>query len=180
MAVKIRLKRLGKIRAPYYRIIVIDAHTKRDGRAIEEIGKYAPKEDPSYIQVNSERAQHWLSVGAQPTEPVQAILRKTGDWQRFKGEPLPEPLKVAEAAPDKKAIFEEAAREAQAETEQDKQQKKAKKSEGKKSAGQPPAAAEATETAPEQTSEQTADTESGGAAGEAPSEEQAESAQSEG
>ena len=81
MAVKIKLKRLGKIRAPYYRIVVADARTKRDGRAIEEIGKYHPKADPSFIEVDSERAQHWLSVGAQPTDPVRKILEITGDWQ---------------------------------------------------------------------------------------------------
>lgn len=87
MAVKIRLKRFGKIRAPYYRIVVADSRTRRDGRAIEEIGKYHPTEEPSYIQVDSERAQYWLSVGAQPTEQVAAILKITGDWQKFKGEP---------------------------------------------------------------------------------------------
>ncbi|GER21948.1 hypothetical protein NCCP1664_04450 [Zafaria cholistanensis] len=87
MAVKIRLKRFGKMRAPYYRIVVADSRTKRDGRAIEEIGKYHPTEEPSFIEVNSERAQHWLSVGAQPTEQVAAILKITGDWQKFKGLP---------------------------------------------------------------------------------------------
>lgn len=86
MAVKIRLKRLGKIRAPYYRIVVADSRTKRDGRVIEEIGKYHPTEEPSFIEVNSERAQYWLSVGAQPTEQVLAILKLTGDWGTFKGE----------------------------------------------------------------------------------------------
>lgn len=86
MAVKIRLKRLGKIRAPYYRIVVADSRTKRDGRVIEEIGKYHPTENPSFIEVNSERAQYWLSVGAQPTEQVLAILKLTGDWGTFKGE----------------------------------------------------------------------------------------------
>ena len=86
MAVKIKLKRMGKIRAPYYRIIVADSRTKRDGRAIEEIGKYHPKDEPSLIQVESERAQYWLSVGAQPTDPVRRILEITGDWQRFRGE----------------------------------------------------------------------------------------------
>ncbi|WP_394938346.1 30S ribosomal protein S16 [Psychromicrobium sp. YIM B11713] len=85
MAVKIRLKRFGKMRAPYYRIVVADSRTKRDGRAIEEIGKYHPTEEPSFIEVNSERAQYWLSVGAQPTEQVAAILKITGDWQKFKG-----------------------------------------------------------------------------------------------
>ena len=86
MAVKIRLKRMGKIRAPYYRIVVADSRTKRDGRVIEEIGKYHPTENPSVIEVNSERAQYWLGVGAQPTEQVTALLKLTGDWGQFKGE----------------------------------------------------------------------------------------------
>ena len=106
MAVKIKLKRMGKIREPYYRIIVADARTKRDGRAIEEIGKYHPKADPSFIEVNSDRAQHWLSVGAQPTDPVRKILEVTGDWQRFKGLPGAEgTLKTAADRTDKKEIF---------------------------------------------------------------------------
>src|ERR1700747_1375975 len=87
VAVKIKLKRLGKIREPYYRIVVADARTKRDGRAIEESAKYHPKADPSLIEVNSERVQHWLSVGAQPTDPVRVLLKVTGDWQKFTGEP---------------------------------------------------------------------------------------------
>src|SRR3954470_18105865 len=104
--------RLGKIRAPYYRIVVADSRTKRDGRVIETIGKYHPKEDPSFIEVDSDRAQYWLSVGAQPTEPVAAILRVTGDWQRFKGEPAPtEGVKTRAPRPDRKAIFEAAAKE---------------------------------------------------------------------
>ena len=112
MAVKIRLKRLGKIRAPYYRIVVADSRVKRDGRAIEEIGKYHPTEDPSYIDVNSERAQYWLSVGAQPTEQVLAILKVTGDWQKFKGLPGAEgTLRTAAPKADKKAVFEAAAKE---------------------------------------------------------------------
>jgi len=86
VAVKIRLKRLGKIRAPYYRIVVADSRTKRDGRVIEEIGKYHPTENPSVIEVDSERAQYWLSVGAQPTEQVLVLLKLTGDWGRFKGD----------------------------------------------------------------------------------------------
>ncbi|KIU02375.1 MULTISPECIES: 30S ribosomal protein S16 [unclassified Frigoribacterium] len=86
MAVKIRLKRMGKIRAPYYRIVVADSRTKRDGRVIEEIGKYHPTEEPSFIEVESERAQYWLSVGAQPTEQVAALLKLTGDWGKFKGD----------------------------------------------------------------------------------------------
>ena len=86
MAVKIRLKRMGKIRAPFYRVVVADSRTKRDGRVIEEIGKYHPTENPSLIEVNSERAQYWLSVGAQPTEQVAALLKLTGDWGKFTGE----------------------------------------------------------------------------------------------
>ena len=112
MATKIKLMRLGKMREPHYRIVVADARTKRDGRAIEEIGKYHPTQEPSLIEVDSERAQYWLSVGAQPTEPVAAILKVTGDWQRFKGLPGQEgTLRVAEPKTDKKTIFEAAAKE---------------------------------------------------------------------
>ena len=112
MAVKIKLKRLGKIRAPYYRIVVADSRTKRDGRAIEEIGKYHPKAEPSFIEVNSERAQHWLSVGAQPTDPVRKILEITGDWQKFKGLPGVEgTLKTAAPKEDRKEIFAAAVKE---------------------------------------------------------------------
>ncbi|MCH8561233.1 30S ribosomal protein S16 [Nesterenkonia sp. LB17] len=85
MAVKIRLKRMGKIRAPFYRVVVADSRTKRDGVAIEQIGKYDPTQEPSLIEIDSERAQYWLSVGAQPTEQVNALLKVTGDWQKFKG-----------------------------------------------------------------------------------------------
>ena len=106
MAVRIRLLRMGKIRNPQYRIVVADARTKRDGRAIEYLGIYHPKEEPSLIEVNSDRVQHWLSVGAQPSEAVQAILSKTGDWQKFKGLPAPEPLKVAPARADRRAVYE--------------------------------------------------------------------------
>ena len=113
MAVKIRLKRMGKIRAPYYRVVVVDSRKKRDGRVIEEIGKYHPKEEPSLIEVTSERAQYWLGVGAQPTEAVEAILKVTGDWQRFKGLPGAEgTLKVAAPKRDKTEIFNEALKEA--------------------------------------------------------------------
>jgi small subunit ribosomal protein S16 len=115
VAVKIRLKRMGKIRAPYYRIVVADSRTKRDGKTIEQIGKYHPKSDPSFIEVDSERAQHWLSVGAQPSEPVLAILKRTGDWQKFKGEPAPEPLKVPAPKADKRALFDDALRDAHSE-----------------------------------------------------------------
>ena len=116
MAVKIRLKRLGKIRAPYYRVVVADSRTKRDGRAIEEIGKYHPTEHPSLIDINSERAQYWLGVGAQPSEQVLALLKITGDWQKFKGLPGTEgTLQLAAPKVDKKAVFEAAARAAMAE-----------------------------------------------------------------
>jgi small subunit ribosomal protein S16 len=111
VATKIKLMRLGKMRAPYYRIVIADARTKRDGRVIETIGKYHPKENPSFIEVDAERAAYWLGVGAQPTEPVQKILSKTGDWQKFKGEPAPAPLLVAEPKADKKVAFEAAALE---------------------------------------------------------------------
>ena len=131
MATKIRLMRLGKIRAPYYRIVVADSRTKRDGRVIETIGKYHPKEDPSFIEVDSERAQYWLGVGAQPTEPVAAIFRVTGDWQKFKGEAAPtEGVKTAAPRPDRKAIFEAAAKESLADAEA----KPAKKTAAKKAA----------------------------------------------
>jgi len=106
MAVKIKLTRLGKIRNPQYRISVADARTRRDGRSIEVIGRYHPKEDPSLIEINSERAQYWLSVGAQPTEPVLKLLKITGDWQKFKGMPGAEGrLKVAPAKPTKLELF---------------------------------------------------------------------------
>ena len=109
MAVKIRLKRMGKIRAPYYRIVVADSRTKRDGRAIEEIGKYHPTHDPSVMEVNKERVQYWLSVGAQPTEQVLAILKVTGDWQQFKGLPGAEgTLRVAGQKVDDRSGFDEA------------------------------------------------------------------------
>ncbi len=106
MAVKIKLTRLGKIRNPQYRIAVADARNRRDGRAIEVIGRYHPKEEPSLIEVNSERAQYWLSVGAQPTEPVLKLLKVTGDWQKFKGLPGTEgTLKVKEPKPSKLELF---------------------------------------------------------------------------
>ncbi|MEJ2577970.1 MAG: 30S ribosomal protein S16 [Kineosporiaceae bacterium] len=120
MAVKIRLKRLGKIRAPYYRIVVADSRTKRDGRAIEEIGLYHPIENPSRIEVDSARAQYWLGVGAQPTEQVLALLKLTGDWQKFRGEPGAEGSLLPPAPRvDKKAVFEAAAKEGMAESAKD-------------------------------------------------------------
>ena len=109
MAVKIKLQRLGKIREPYYRVVIADARTRRGGRAIETIGKYHPKKEPSFIEIDSERAQYWLGVGAQPTEPVQHLLEITGDWQKFKGLPGTEgTLRVAEPKPDKQTLFQAA------------------------------------------------------------------------
>lgn len=105
MAVKIRLKRLGKIRSPHYRIVVMDSRTKRDGRAIEEIGLYHPKNDPSVIRVNSERAQYWLSVGAQPTEAVVALFKRSGDWQKFTGSDEPTGIDPQPEPKDKVALF---------------------------------------------------------------------------
>lgn len=137
MAVKIRLKRLGKIRAPYYRIVVADSRTKRDGRVIEEIGKYHPTEEPSFIEVDSERAQYWLSVGAQPTEQVLALLKLTGDWGQFKG--------------DKNAVSTVKTREVKAAFEVDSSKKSVVKPKAEKKAEEPVAAPadEATDAADE-------------------------------
>jgi small subunit ribosomal protein S16 len=141
VAVKIRLKRMGKIRAPHYRVVVVDSRKKRDGKVIEEIGKYHPKEEPSLIEVESERAQYWLGVGAQPSEAVAAILKVTGDWQKFKGEPGAEgTLKTAAPKRDKAEIFNEALKEAASEPKAEAVTKKAKKSEAPKE--EAPAAAE--------------------------------------
>ncbi len=109
MAVKIRLKRMGKIRAPFYRVVVMDSRAKRDGRAIEEIGKYHPTEEPSVIDISSDRAQYWLGQGAQPTEAVAALLKITGDWQKYKGEPGTEgTLRVKAPKTSKKELYEAA------------------------------------------------------------------------
>ncbi len=139
MAVRIRLLRMGKIRNPQYRIVVADARTKRDGRTIEYIGLYHPKEEPSRIEVNSERVQHWLTVGAQPSEPVIAILSKTGDWQKFKGLPAPtEPLKVAPARASRTAAYEVEAKAAAglAEAEKPKKEPAKKAARGQNAASQ--------------------------------------------
>ncbi|MEJ4099478.1 30S ribosomal protein S16 [Corynebacterium mastitidis] len=113
MAVKIKLQRLGKIRTPHYRVVIADARTRRDGKVIENIGIYEPKEDPSVIKIDSERAQYWLGVGAQPTEPVLALLKVTGDWQKFKGiEGAEGALKVAPEKKSKLDLFNEALAEA--------------------------------------------------------------------
>jgi small subunit ribosomal protein S16 len=115
VAVKIKLTRIGKMREPHYRVVIADARTKRDGRSIETIGEYHPKHDPSVIRIDSERAGYWLGVGAQPTEAVVAILNVTGDWQKFKGLPAPEPMKVAAPRPDKRALFDAALKESEGE-----------------------------------------------------------------
>ncbi|HLV03059.1 MAG TPA: 30S ribosomal protein S16, partial [Actinomycetaceae bacterium] len=152
MAVKIRLKRMGKIRAPYYRVVVMDGRKKRDGRAIEEIGKYHPTEEPSLIDIDSERAQYWLSVGAQPTEQVAALLKVTGDWQKFKGLPGAEgTLKVKEPKRSKLDIFNEALKEAAAEpksaaTTSKKKAEKVEKTEEPAAAAEAPAEVPASET----------------------------------
>jgi len=140
MAVKIKLTRLGKIRNPQYRISVADARTRRDGRSIEVIGRYHPKEDPSLIEINSERAQYWLSVGAQPTEPVRKLLQITGDWQKFKGLPGAEGrLKVAPPKPSKLELFNAALAEAEGgpATEAAKPKKKAPAKKAAKAADRP-------------------------------------------
>ncbi len=145
MAVRIRLLRMGKIRNPQYRIVVADGRTKRDGRAIEYVGLYHPKEEPSRIEVNSERVQHWLTVGAQPSEPVIAILSKTGDWQKFKGLPAPtEPLKVAPARVSRTAAYEAEAKAAAGLAEAE----KPKKEPAKKAARSQNAASQAKAEAP--------------------------------
>ncbi|AHI23096.1 30S ribosomal protein S16 [Corynebacterium vitaeruminis] len=113
MAVKIKLQRLGKIRTPHYRVVIADSRTRRDGKVIENIGIYEPKQEPSLIKIDSERAQYWLGVGAQPTEPVLALLKVTGDWQKFKGLDGAEgTLKVAEPKPSKLELFNQALAEA--------------------------------------------------------------------
>ncbi|OBH54947.1 30S ribosomal protein S16 [Mycobacterium mantenii] len=169
MAVKIKLTRLGKIRNPQYRIAVADARTRRDGRSIEVIGRYHPKEDPSLIEINSERAQYWLSVGAQPTEPVLKLLKITGDWQKFKGLPGAEGrLKVAPAKPSKLELFNAALAEADGgpSTEAAKPKKKAPAKKAAK-ADEPEAAAEApAEPAAETPAEAAAEAEAPAEAGE--------------
>ena len=144
MAVKIKLARFGKIRNPQYRISVADARNRRDGRAIEVIGRYHPKEDPSVIEIDSERAQYWLGVGAQPTEPVLALLKITGDWQKFKGLPGAEgTLKVKEPKTSKLDLFNAALAEADGAPSGEATQPKKKKAPAKKAADKADGTAEA-------------------------------------
>jgi small subunit ribosomal protein S16 len=113
VAVKIRLMRMGKIRTPHFRIVVSDSRAARNSRAIEEIGRYSPGSEPSLIEVTSDRAQYWLSVGAQPTEAVAALLKITGDWQKFKGLPGSEgTLKTIAEKPHKRIAYEAAVKDA--------------------------------------------------------------------
>jgi small subunit ribosomal protein S16 len=150
MAVKIKLTRFGKIRNPQYRIAVADARTRRDGRSIEVIGRYHPKEEPSLIQIDSERAQYWLSVGAQPTEPVLQLLKITGDWQKFKGLPGAEgTLKVKEPKPSKLDLFNAALAEADGGPSTEATTAKKKKAPAKKAAQGAGADASATSKAAE-------------------------------
>ncbi|MDQ3155881.1 MAG: 30S ribosomal protein S16 [Actinomycetota bacterium] len=146
MAVKIRLKRMGKIRTPFYRIVVADSRTKRDGRVIEEIGTYNPKADPSVITVVSDRAQYWLGVGAQPTEAVTALLKLTGDWETFSGEKQTRTLEVAAPKRDKAEIFDEALKDLHAgESKSDATTKKAAAKKADKKAEEPKAEKKAEE-----------------------------------
>ena len=148
MATQIRLQRFGKMRAPFYRVVVADSRTKRDGRVIEEIGKYHPTEEPSLIEIDSERAQYWLGVGAQPTEQVAVLLKITGDWQKFKGLPGAEgTLRVKGDKVDPAAAIAAAAEQAE--------KVKAKAAEAKAAAAAP-AEAPADEAPAEESSEEQA------------------------
>src|SRR5690242_19013201 len=181
VAVKIRLKRMGKIRTPYYRVVVVDSRKKRDGRVIEEIGKYHPKEEPSLIEVTSDRAQYWLGVGAQPSEAVEALLKITGDWQKFKGLPGTEgTLKVAEPKRDKTEIFNEALKDAANEPKREAVPKKAaaKKAEPKVEDA-PAEEAPAAEAPVEAPAETPAETPAAAAETEAPAEDAAAEAPAE-
>jgi small subunit ribosomal protein S16 len=156
VAVKIRLLRMGKIRNPQYRIVVADSRTKRDGRAIEFVGIYHPKEEPSVIEVKSDRVQYWLSVGAQPSGAVQRLLEKTGDWQKFKGLPAPPPLKVAPERVDRTAAYEAEAKAAAGIAETPAKPAKAAKKAAEKRAAPP---AEKTTGSAEKPAETPAETE---------------------
>jgi small subunit ribosomal protein S16 len=185
MAVKIKLTRLGKIRNPQYRISVADARTRREGRAIEVIGRYHPKEDPSLIEIDSERAQYWLGVGAQPTDPVLQLLKITGDWQKFKGLPGAEgTLKVKEPKPSKLDLFNAALAEADGAPSGDATTPKKKKAPAKKAAekveAEAPAEAAAVAEAPAEVAEVPAEAAEAAETAEAPAEapEAAEAAES--
>jgi small subunit ribosomal protein S16 len=107
--VKIRLMRLGKRKQPYFRVVVADSRSPRDGRIIENIGKYHPRAHPSVIDIDEERAVHWLQNGAQPTDPVKVLLQKTGIWERFSGEAPPPPKPEKPKEPEPEAVAEASA-----------------------------------------------------------------------
>ncbi|HEX7351563.1 30S ribosomal protein S16 [Brachybacterium sp.] len=148
MAVKIRLKRMGKIRAPFYRVVVADSRKKRDGAVIEEIGQYHPTENPSFIEIESDRAQYWLGVGAQPTEQVAALLKITGDWAKFKGEgDAAGSLKTAESRKSAEELIADADKAAVESREGAKKAKDAKSAELEAGSEEAPAEGETTEDA---------------------------------
>jgi small subunit ribosomal protein S16 len=150
VAVKIRLKRMGKVRAPHYRIVVVDSRKKRDGKVIEEIGLYHPKEDPSYINVVSDRAQYWLGVGAQPSEAVSKLLKITGDWQKFRGYKNTDgTLRVSEPKRDKLEIFNEALKDAASEPKTEAVTRRTSKKTAAKKAVEAPATEETAPAATE-------------------------------
>ena len=162
MAVKIKLQRVGKIRNAQYRVVIADARTRRDGAVIENIGIYHPKEEPSLIRIDSERAQYWLGVGAQPTEPVMALLKVTGDWQKHKGLDGAEgTLKTAEEKPSKLDLFNQALEEANngptAEAITEKRKKAKEEAEAKAAAEAAAAEAEAAKEADADAEEEAAE-----------------------
>jgi small subunit ribosomal protein S16 len=153
VATKIKLMRLGKMREPHYRIVVADARTKRDGRSIETIGEYHPKSDPSVIKVDADRAAYWLGVGAQPTEAVTAILKVTGDWQKFRGEPAPAPMKIAPPKADRLELFNAALADASGEPEAEATTPRKRPAKAAKAAAEPVAEVAPVEAAAEPAAE---------------------------
>ena len=171
MAVKIRLVRLGKIRTPHYRIVVADSRKARNGLKIEEIGRYSPASEPSLIEVNSERAQHWLKNGAQPTEAVEALLKVTGDWQKFKGIAGGEgTLKTIAARPDKRVAYEAAVKAAMNEPKDGATTMKKRAAEKLAAKSAPAEEATATESVAEVVAETVVETPVAEASAEAPAE----------
>lgn len=176
MAVRIRLKRIGKIHHPIYRVVVVDSRKKRDGRVIEEVGKYDPNQQPSLIELNSERIQYWLSVGAQPSDAVHRFLVLSGDWATFKGAKVVENrIQVKDAGADVEAAVKAAddaaekakAKKAEAEAKAKKEAEEASKAEEAEAAQ----AEEKTEEAPAEEKAEEAP------AAEAPAEETSEAAE---
>jgi small subunit ribosomal protein S16 len=150
LATKIRLMRMGKIRTPFFRVVVTDSRKARNGLSIEEIGRYVPGQEPSLIEINSERAQYWLGVGAQPSEAVAALLKVTGDWQKFKGLPGSEgTLRVAAVKPAKSVAYEAAMKAAADEPAEGATTMKKKAQEKLAAKANPVAEVPATEATPE-------------------------------